>query len=108
MQVALEGAVGFATWLFSSSMPAYVWIIRALSPRDGGWVRVLWPLPDARHSPREDMCWTMICFFWDMMVMAGDYVTVDVKRTIAFTTRSKRQAEDTREGTGARKRVRKD
>ena len=61
-------------------MPHYMFIIKALSPRDGGWVRFL---PDSNFKS-EEIAWEAIQIFWHMMVVAGDYVTVDVVRTIAF------------------------
>ena len=59
-------------------MPKYVWCIRALSPRDGGWVRL------HGHFPSEDLAWQWVIFQWPLMVLANDYVTVDVFKTIKF------------------------
>ena len=63
-------------------MARYVWVIFALCPRDGGWVRMApfgreyWPsLPVALLVMQE---------FWPMMVMAGDYAGWHVVKTIAF------------------------
>ena len=55
-----------------------VWAVRALCPRDGGWVRVFHYFRSQQHA------WQLVQLMWDMMVMAGDYVTVDVFRTIKF------------------------
>ena len=52
----------------------------AFSPRDGGWVRFL---PDS-NSKSEEIAWEAVQIFWLMMIPMGDYVTVDVVRTIAF------------------------
>ena len=59
-------------------MAHFVWVIRAYSPRDGGWVLFL------GHFPREEDAWNAVTLFWDLMVEASDYVTVDVVKTIAF------------------------
>ena len=59
-----------------------MFIIKAWSPRDGGWVRFL---PEGfSNFKSEEIAWEAIQFFWHMMVLAGDYVTVDVVRTTAF------------------------
>ena len=59
-------------------MPRYAWVIVALSPRDGGWVRF------GNQCRSEELGWKAVEFLWDLMVLAGDYVTVDVKKTISF------------------------
>ena len=59
-------------------MPRFVWTVRAYSPRDGGWVRVFC------HFHNESQAWEAVILFWDMMVDAGDYKTLDVRRTIAL------------------------
>jgi hypothetical protein len=64
-------------------MPRFVWVIRAFSPRDGGWVRMLGLRPQG-HYNSEEMAWKCVCAFWDLMVMSGDYLTIDVVKTIAF------------------------
>ena len=70
-------ARGFDHALFSVSMARYVYIVRALS-RSDGWARLNYA------SVRETWCWEFVTWFWDMMVEAGEYITVDVKRTIQF------------------------
>ncbi len=60
-------------------MGRYVWIVRALSPKDGGWVRTL-----GMHWASENDGWEAVYNFFDLMVAHGDYVTVEVVRTIAF------------------------
>ena len=59
-------------------MARYRFIVRVLSPRDGGWVRVL------GHFRTEAAAWEGIFLFWDMLQLAGDYVAVEVVRTIKF------------------------
>ena len=59
------------------------WIVRAFSPRDGGWVRLA-----LDYFYTEESAWIGVILFWDLMVMAGDYTTVDVKRTIRFLDQS--------------------
>ncbi len=55
----------------------YRWVPYAFSPRDGGWVRLLF----AGRTETEG--WTFVEVFWSMMVL-GDYETIDVKRLIYF------------------------
>ena len=55
----------------------YVWVVRAFSQRDGGWVRVFNQFRD------EELAWTAVALFWDMMV-EEDFLTVEVIRTISF------------------------
>ena len=59
-------------------MARMVWIIRALSPRDGGWVRCF------GRFPSQELAWGLVEFMWEMIVNAGDYETIEVVRTIAF------------------------
>ena len=59
-------------------MAHFIWIVKAFSPRDGGWVRMF----GAFRS--EEAAWTAVTLFWDMMVRAGDYQTIKVVKTIAF------------------------
>ena len=59
-------------------MARFVWIVLVYSPRDGGWVRL------ADHFRSGEMAWQFVVLMWDMMIAAGDYETVDVKKTIAF------------------------
>ena len=40
-------------------------------------------LPDSNFKS-EEIAWLAIQIFWHMMVLAGDYITVDVVHTIAF------------------------
>ena len=61
-----------------AQMARYVWVVRALSPRDGGWVRM------GEYFPTEQAGWEYIELFWVMFVLAGDYITLDVVRTIRF------------------------
>ena len=56
----------------------YVWVVLGFSQRDGGWVRVFNQFRD------EELAWTAVAFFWDLMVEHGGYSTVDVIRTISF------------------------
>ena len=59
-------------------MARFAWVIKALSPRDGGWVHVFGDFKN------EEMAWTAIQMFCDLMVAAGDYVTINVVKTIRF------------------------
>jgi len=60
-------------------MSRYIFIVRALSPRDGGWVRLFF----GRYFRMEDG-WKSVILMWDLMVGSGDYTTVDVVRTISL------------------------
>ena len=60
-------------------MARFVWVVRALSPRDGGWVRCL-----AKMFLSEEDAWKMVLIVWEFMVNAGDYVTIEVVKTIAL------------------------
>ena len=80
-------AVYIPSDLFSirgSQMARFVWIVLALSPRDGGWQRLGVPGPFPRHFPTQEMAWEFVELMWDLFVEAGDYVTIDVRKTIAF------------------------
>ena len=68
------------TIMIRAIMARYVWYCVGFSPRDGGWVRFGF----FRYCSSEEMAWESICWLWDLMVLAGDYITVDVRRTIAF------------------------
>ena len=59
-------------------MAKFVWVVRALSPRDGGWVRWF------GHFRSETDAWLLIEMFWEMMVRAADYTTLKVVKTISF------------------------
>jgi hypothetical protein len=59
-------------------MPRYAFIVKALSPRDGGWVRV------GGYFQTEEDGWQFYCQFFFLMVLSDDYITVDVQRTIVF------------------------
>ena len=68
----------------SSSMPRYTFIVKALSRRDGGWVRV------EGHWDNAEDAWGFIIndyvayVLGNDYVFSNDYVAVDVVRTIAF------------------------
>ena len=62
-------------------MPFYAFVVLALSPRDEGWVRHHLIAP---HFPSEENAWVAVIYFWDLMVLSGDYITIDVRRTIVF------------------------
>ena len=64
---------------FGSVMARYIWVVRALSPRDGGWVRCI-----GKWFKSEEDAWEMVLQFWPLMVNAGNYVTIEVVKTIAF------------------------
>ncbi len=59
-------------------MAKYVYVVYAESPRDGGFVRIF------GHFQTEKLAWEAVEFVWDLMVLAGDYIGVEVRRTIAF------------------------
>lgn len=64
-------------------MPRFVWVIRAFSPRDGGWIHFQGVQPLGHYDSEFD-AWTCCELFWGLMVLSGDYVTLDVVKTIAF------------------------
>ena len=59
-------------------MAQVVFVVRALSPRDGGWKRVF------RQFRTGEEAWLAVTQFWPLMVLSGDYVTVEVLRTVSF------------------------
>ena len=59
-------------------MPAIVYVLRALSPRDGGWVRL-----GGNHCS-EKRAWKFVEVMWPLLVLHEDYVTIEVVRTITF------------------------
>jgi len=74
----LEFLALWSFWL----MARFVWVIKALSPRDGGWVR--WACGGMGHFETEEDAWRFVIAMWGVAVAAGDYETMDVVRTIAF------------------------
>ena len=56
----------------------YAFIVKALSLRDGGWVRM------GGYWQTEEDGWQFYCQFFDLLVLHGDYTTVAVERTIVF------------------------
>ena len=58
-------------------MARYVFIVKALSPRDG-WVRL------DGYFLTKDLGWEFYCWFYHLLVLSGDYVAVAVERTIVF------------------------
>ena len=69
-------------------MPRYAFIVKALSPRDGGWVRLgsygAGGEGGSFYFHTEEEGWQFICMLWLLMVHSGDYSTVNVERTIVF------------------------
>ena len=63
-------------------MAMYVWYVQAFSPRDGGWVRWF------GHFRSEEMAWLMVTMLWEMIVDAGDYETIEVRRTLTWRRRT--------------------
>ena len=59
-------------------MARYVWVVKAYSPRDGGWVRWFKGFDNEREA------WEAVEMFWSLAVLSGDYETVDIVKTIAF------------------------
>ena len=60
-------------------MARYVYRLKAFSPRDGGWV--LW----FRQFRTREAAWVWAIKMWDLAVLSGDYITLDVVRTVAFS-----------------------
>ena len=60
----------------------YVLYAQAFSPRDGGWVRWF------GHFRSEEMAWLMVTKLWEMIVDAGDYETIEVRRTLTWRRRT--------------------
>ena len=59
-------------------MPHYVWIVRADSPHDGGWVRLFGSFRS------EALAVHAVRLFTPMMAATGDYGEVEVRKTISF------------------------
>ena len=73
----------------SSNMPRYAFIVKALSPRDLGWVRLgsygAGGEGGSFYFRTEEQGWHLLCMvLWPLMVDSGDYLTVTVERTIIF------------------------
>ena len=73
----------------SSNMPRYAFIVKALSPRDLGWVRLgsygAGGEGGSFYFRTEEQGWHLLCMvLWPLMVDSGDYLTVTVERTIVF------------------------
>ena len=70
-------------------MPRYAFIVKALSPRDLGWVRLgsygAGGEGGSFYFRTEEQGWHLLCMvLWPLMVDSGDYLTVTVERTIVF------------------------
>ena len=69
-------------------MPRYAFIVKALSPRDEGWVRLgsygAGGEGGSFYFQTEGEGWQFLCMLWPLMVDSGDYLTVTVERTIVF------------------------
>ena len=60
-------------------MPRSAFIVKALSPRDGGWVRL------GGYNQTEEDGWQFYCLFFPLILPPhGHYITVTVERTIVF------------------------
>ena len=61
-------------------MAHFVWIVRALSPVEGGWIR------NFGHFHSEEDAWKMVLFFWPLIVSSQEdrVITIEVVKTIAF------------------------
>ena len=59
-------------------MARFVWVVRALSPVEGGWIR------NFGHFHSEEDAWKMVLFFWPLIVSDSDVITFEVVKTIAF------------------------
>ena len=72
--------VSAAVALAVSKMARYVFVVRALSPLHGGWVRVF-----PCHFRTEDEAFqAAVGHYWRITILFEDYVTVDLVRTISF------------------------
>jgi hypothetical protein len=78
---AILSSVIFRSKAIFVQMAHYAWIVKAFSPRDGGWVRLL------SSWPSETDAWQFVQMTWAMMVEAGDYESLDVCKTILFRPR---------------------
>ncbi len=61
-------------------MARYTWIVRAYSPRDGGWVRLFGYFPSAAMAGEASVLFAPLYMQDD----ACDYEGIEVKRTIRF------------------------
>jgi hypothetical protein len=52
--------------------------VYAFSPRDGGWVQL------SIGGRTEEQAWQAALMLWDLLVLTGDYVSIDAKGTIRF------------------------
>ena len=58
--------------------PRHVWVAKAYSPHDGGWVRIF------GNFKTEELAWEAVQLFWEMLVTHGDHKTIEVIKTIKF------------------------
>ena len=65
-------------------MARYIFLCLALSPRDGGWVRLSNPRDGQSWFQSEEDAWLFIEAFWGLIVLHGDFISLDVRRTIRF------------------------
>ena len=58
--------------------PRYTWVVKAYSPSDAGWVRILW------NFKTEELAWEGVQRFWEVFVLAGGLREITVIKTIRF------------------------
>ena len=63
-----------------SGMARYVYVVKAFSARDGGWVRY----GHLNHCPSEAAAWDMVAFLEPLAELSGDYSGFRVIKTVAF------------------------
>ena len=73
-------------------MPRYVYVVKAFSARDGGWVR--W----GHHCPSEAVALGMIAFFEGLAELSGDYSGFRVIKLVAFRRSAKSSGEASSSG----------
>ena len=59
-------------------MPSYTWIVRAWSPRNGGWIRLF------GYFKTEQQALDCIELFLPMLELHGDIEALEVMQTIRF------------------------
>ena len=73
-----------------SGMARYVYVVKAFSARDGGWVRY----GHLNHCPSEAAAWDMVAFLEPLAELSGDYSGFRVIKTVAFRRSAKSSGEE--------------
>ena len=72
----------------STMVLGYHWVVRGLCRR-AGWLRLSWAgglggPAECTGCTSETEAWQLVEALWESLVMDGEFITVEVKRTVSF------------------------